>query len=176
MTDPIPLVVQGNGTLSIEDEFPVGSRVRVNGDPVLATVVPRPPARYVFIRFDGEPEHVRTPMSRDEIEKVGVVSAASFSCCEVCDRNPTCGVDCGSCEGTEYNTLLVCDVCGEEDSDERIYGKVEVCRSCLASAEYRIEQLTHILQRFIDGGRLEELLCACDNAGIRPGTTRRKNR
>ncbi len=21
-----------------------------------------------------------------------------FSCCEVCDRNPTCGVDCGSCE------------------------------------------------------------------------------
>lgn len=23
-----------------------------------------------------------------------------FSCCEVCDRNPTCGVDCGSCEGT----------------------------------------------------------------------------
>lgn len=22
----------------------------------------------------------------------------TFSCCEVCDRNPTCGVDCGSCE------------------------------------------------------------------------------
>jgi hypothetical protein len=21
-----------------------------------------------------------------------------FSCCEICDRNPTCGVDCGSCE------------------------------------------------------------------------------
>ena len=21
-----------------------------------------------------------------------------FYCCEVCDRNPTCGVDCGSCE------------------------------------------------------------------------------
>jgi hypothetical protein len=21
-----------------------------------------------------------------------------FSCCEVCDRNPTCGTDCGSCD------------------------------------------------------------------------------
>lgn len=21
-----------------------------------------------------------------------------FFCCEVCDRNPTCGVDCGSCD------------------------------------------------------------------------------
>lgn len=21
-----------------------------------------------------------------------------FYCCEICDRNPTCGVDCGSCE------------------------------------------------------------------------------
>lgn len=22
-------------------------------------------------------------------------------CCEICDRNPTCGVDCGSCETDE---------------------------------------------------------------------------
>ncbi len=62
----------------------------------------------------------------------------------------------------------ICEVCGEEDSDERVYGKVEVCRLCLASAEYRVEQLTFIIQRFIDGGRLEELLQACDNAGLRP--------
>ena len=61
----------------------------------------------------------------------------------------------------------VCDVCGEEDSDERVYGKVEVCRLCLSSAD-RIEQLTDLLQRFIDGGRLESLLQACDNAGLRP--------
>lgn len=32
-----------------------------------------------------------------------------FSCCEVCDRNPTCGLDCGSCEGPpeEMATLAV---------------------------------------------------------------------
>ena len=61
---------------------------------------------------------------------------------------------------------LACEVCGEEDSDERVYGKVEVCRLCLSSAEYRVEQLTDILQRFIDGGRLESLLLQCENAGI----------
>lgn len=64
--------------------------------------------------------------------------------------------------------LPVCDVCGEEDSDERIYGKVEVCRSCYASEEYRIEQLTYIIQSFLDGGRLESFVMQCDNAGLRP--------
>lgn len=76
---------------------------------------------------------------------------------------------------------LACDVCGEPDSDERIYGKVEVCRSCLASAEYRIEQLTAILARWMgeyaspalatSAGRTKrehELWAACENAGIKP--------
>lgn len=62
----------------------------------------------------------------------------------------------------------VCEVCGEEHDPKRVYGEVEVCRLCYASLEYRIEQLTLILQKFIDGGRLESLLCACENAGLRP--------
>jgi len=33
------------------------------------------------------------------------LSTARPSCCEVCDRSPYCGVDCGSCE-------VECD-CGE---------------------------------------------------------------
>lgn len=69
--------------------------------------------------------------------------------------------------GPEPGEPLTCDVCGEEDSDERVYGKVEVCRCCLESSRYRIDQLTDILQRFIDGGRLESLIAQCDNAGIR---------
>lgn len=26
-----------------------------------------------------------------------------YMCCEVCERNPTCGVDCGSCDATEQD-------------------------------------------------------------------------
>lgn len=29
-----------------------------------------------------------------------------FYCCEVCERNPTCGNDCGSCEGETREELL----------------------------------------------------------------------
>ena len=65
----------------------------------------------------------------------------------------------------------VCEHCGEEDSDERIYGKVDCCQSCYAGLEYRIDQLTDILQRFVDGGRLSSLLLHCENAGIEPKTS-----
>lgn len=34
--------------------------------------------------------------------------STKFSCCEVCDRNPTCGVDCGSCEGPPEAVPHVC--------------------------------------------------------------------
>ena len=47
--------------------YPVGSRVRVIGDDTPATVVPRPPPRYVFVRFDGEPDRVNHPMTADEL-------------------------------------------------------------------------------------------------------------
>jgi hypothetical protein len=35
--------------------------------------------------------------------------SARFSCCEICERSPTCGTDCGSCEGPpeEMATLAV---------------------------------------------------------------------
>lgn len=62
----------------------------------------------------------------------------------------------------------MCERCGEEDSDERLMGKVNTCELCAASDAYRVEQLTAILQAFIDGGRIESLLLACENAGITP--------
>ena len=55
---------------ALDEAFPVGTRVRVNGDPVLATVVPRPPMRYIYVRFDGEPDHVKHPMTCEELEVV----------------------------------------------------------------------------------------------------------
>jgi hypothetical protein len=40
----------------------------------------------------------------------------------------------------------VCDVCGEEDSDTRPLGKVEVCRACQASNLYEIERLRNVIK------------------------------
>lgn len=50
--------------------FPIGARVRVNDDPTLATVVPPRPPRYVYVRFDGEPDGVQHPMAEDELALV----------------------------------------------------------------------------------------------------------
>lgn len=71
-------------------------------------------------------------------------------------------------EATPVDEKPVCDRCGEEDSDERIMGKVNVCELCSASDAYRVEQLTFILQRFIDGGTRGDLMTACENAGLTP--------
>jgi len=64
--------------------------------------------------------------------------------------------------------LPVCDRCGEENNPERVYGEVDICRMCFASAEWMVDQLKLILQKFIDGGRLESLLVQCEAVGVRP--------
>lgn len=64
-------LVEGSETAgNWTDAYPIGTRVRTIGDETLATVVPRKPPKYVFVRFDGEPDHVSHPMADDEIERV----------------------------------------------------------------------------------------------------------
>lgn len=51
--------------------------------------------------------------------------SAKFSCCEVCDRNPTCGTDCGSCAPE------VCPTC-EEGLYDRETGVAGLPNECCA--------------------------------------------
>ncbi len=60
----------------------------------------------------------------------------SASCCEVCDRSPTCGVDCGSC------TSDVCPTCKEGRYD-RATGVVSLPKECCAIYFYGVGSWAH---------------------------------